>query len=374
MKKKFGIAKLGFMGKLAAMLVTGAMAACPALAQDVSTWDELISAVQAAEDAGEMLITLKDDMVATSTLNLAGQKLYNPAERETTYDIILDLNGHEITRADDANFSVIKVGANGSLVIKDSQASAPSSVKHNVNVARDTNPVDGTGIALPSTFNDETNVLTWYETRSEKAYAAYPGVSGVNVQTTTKETRYKSTVTVKGAINGNGGSKPIIEVTNDWYGKSGNLKIEGGSFYGSDARAIETTGYKACTIEIAGGYFFNNESAENGGAVYVSNNGAVSIGKGTDANGNTTTPVFAGNSTSNRGGAIYIGSDDCVISGGIFSGNSVTEAANHVGGGAIYVAGGAKVTMTDGLITNNWGVANADGQTHYQSHGGGVWT
>ena len=374
MKKKFGIAKLGFMGKLAAMLVTGAMAACPALAQDVSTWDELISAVKAAENAEQTVITLKADMVADETMRVAGEKYYWPDNYESTYDIILDLNGYEITRAEDADISVIEVGSNASLVIRDSQASAPSSVKHNVNVARDTNPVDGTGIALPSTFNDETNVLTWYETRSEKAYAAYPGVSGVNVQTTTKETRYKSTVTVKGAINGNGGSKPIISLTSSYFGTGGKLKIEGGAFYGSDNRAIENAGSNMrCTLDIAGGYFFNNESAENGGAVYVSN-ADLSIGKGTDANGNTTTPVFAGNSTSNRGGAIYIGNDDCVISGGIFSGNSVTKADNHVGGGAIYVAGGAKVTMTDGLITNNWGVANAAGQTHYQSHGGGVWT
>ena len=48
MKGKIGIARLGFMGKLAAVLVAGVMLACPAMADNAASWSDVRNIINGA--------------------------------------------------------------------------------------------------------------------------------------------------------------------------------------------------------------------------------------------------------------------------------------------------------------------------------------
>ncbi len=341
MKGKIGIARLGFMGKLAAVLVAGVMLACPAMADNAASWSDVRNIINGAGNSGSATVTLTSDVTANETINIT-----NGAK-----NIVLDLNGHTITRANGVN-NVFNLGGSNKLTIRDGKPARVSQTVDTRNVARDTNTTDGTGIALPATYSNGT--LTWYETRSTVSNKVY-----------TKETRYRMTAQGGGGINGNGGSYAIINMTNS----NATLNIEGGMLYGSDGRAIYMEG--SGTLNVSGGYIHSNKTESNsGGAIYVQNDA--------NANLNFTGGVIAGNSAGRSGGALATNNAaNITISGSVvFSGNAARgtgyDNSNKSGGGAIFLGANTKAEMSGGLLTHNWGVANRDKQDNYEYGGGAV--
>lgn len=356
MKKNFGIAKLGFMGKLAAALVAGVMVACPALAQDVSSWAAIRNAVDDMGNNAQLTLRLTENVTANSQLSISNNK-----------DVTLDLNGYTITRTYNDGAMINMTGAS-KLTIDDSKNAKVTEAKYTRSKTRfdmtDGSAENGTGIALGSSFDANTRTLTWYETRSM--------VSSAN-RAMTVETDYVRTASGVGGINGNAIARPLIYI-DCWNNNTHpTLTIKDGMLYNSARRAIFMNGRG--TINIEGGYIFNNWTngdGDRGGAIRINANGKQ------HAILNISGGVIAGNKALAGGAIVSEGDNGATINmtGGVLSGNASTYSGynNQDGGGAIYIGRNNVMNLSGGLITNNWCVANRSKQDNYDNTGGGILT
>ena len=332
---------------LIAALVFVMLFACAAsAAEKVDSWSELSAAVA---DSASVEILLNGSFSADSTLNLNGGK-----------EVIIDLNGRTITRASNAG-TLFAVSGGAKLTIKDSANYTVRESSQNTRSSYDTpngKAENGTGVALPSTYDNGT--LTYYITRSTPK----------NDNTGTTEQRYRVTVSGGGKINGNGVASPIFDLSDGAV-----LNVENGMIFGSANRAIKM-GQGGVEVNITGGYFFNNSSDGNGGAVYAESWWG-------DAQLNVSgKAVFAGNKAPS-GGAIGLNGANVKMqldNNAVITGNAATGSGRD-GGGGVIVGYGAVLEMTGGMITNNWGVANYDDEwsdsanadvSDYDANGGGV--
>ena len=106
---------------------------------------------------------------------------------------------------------------------------------------------------------------------------------------------------------------------------------------------------KGGTLNINGAQFINNESSNNGGAIFASSDA------GSTVNINETNPgdiVFDGNVAGNNGGAIYCATGVTLnIDGASFENNSTT--ASEYGGGAIYLGASTTANIESATFDGN---------------------
>ena len=169
--------------------------------------------------------------------------------------------------------------------------------------------------------------LSYYVTTSQIV------ASGGYANAGTQETRVKYNYG-GGLIDARDAEKPIFNV-----GYNGELEITGGAYFGSKNRAIFANG----NVTLSGDTIFANNSAGDGGAVYM-NSGKLTI-KERRQDGNIWENdvhgvVFTGNHTEGEPSNGYASSDK----------------KNEYGtsGGAIFIHGNAKMEMNGGYVTNNW--------------------
>ena len=180
-----------------------------------------------------------------------------------------------------------------------------------------------------------------------------------------------------GTLDGNGKGKPIFWMSGD----AANLIIKGGKICNSSKSAIycdssDSTvqiegGYicgnsvneigggaaisaeKPTTININGGYIYNNTSYGNGGAITAKSGSTIHITGGCifENTASFDSPASDGETTYGFGGAIYSEGANVTVSGGYIFSNSAKTNANG-GGGAIYAQGGS-VALNGGYLFDN---------------------
>ena len=126
-------------------------------------------------------------------------------------------------------------------------------------------------------------------------------------------------------------------VTVDAAGKESNGR--GGALYLSGGSKVYING---------AAQFIGNTSEDNGGAVYMSTAAKLEISGGDDAH-----VLFDGNTSGDNGGALYAYTDTSVSLKNISFANNISNSEKY-GGGAIFVSGGASLSMGGGMrfVTN----------------------
>ena len=324
------------------MLLAVMLMAVTARAENAATLEELMTLIGEAEGT----IVLTDDIELTQTISIG-----------RSADVVIDLNGHQLTRAE--NLGTMFSVNGGKLTVTDSKTGMARERMLRQQPARDSDASDGTGIALPSSLKD--GVLTYYESRSMVWMD----------RISTMEFRYENTINVDhmGGVRGsNGSNAALFQVS----GSDSVLDIRGGAFTNPDGRVIEVNG--GATLNLTGGYFYHSTAGNGmGGAVYANGySGKVTVNVGGDW---MKEVVFAGNSGANGGALATEGKVELNIhNGAVFTGNKATGQGRN-GGGAIYVGYDGEALMDGGLVTNNWGTADIVGtaaSSSYEAGGGGM--
>ena len=296
----------------------------------VSSKEELRSALNSSE--GPIKIKLRDSFSVVSA----------PLEIPEGKNVTMNLNGKTLTNnsSENSEGSLFKILTGATLTIED----GTQDIKEN-----SVDPViaTSTGNKYGNTASYENGTLTYYVTESE--------VTDSNTGKTT-ETVYKYEVSVPlvpqevsvGTLDGNGKEKPIFWMSGD----EANLIIKGGKICNSSKSAIYCDSSNS-TVQIDGGYIYNNTSHGNGGAITAKSGSTIHITGGCIF-GNTASfdsPASDGETTYGFGGAIYSEGANVTVSGGyIFSNSAKTNAKG--GGGAIYAQGGS-VVLKGGYLFGN---------------------
>ena len=326
----------------------------------VSNEVELHSALSSSE--GNIKIKLRDRFSVGNA----------PLEIPEGKNVTMDLNGKTLTNnsSENSEGSLFKILAGATLTIEDgTQGTEENSVP----------PVKttSTGNKYGNTASYENGTLTYYVTESE--------VTDSNTGKTT-ETVYKYEVSVPsvpqevsvGTLDGNGKGKSIFWMSGD----AANLIIKGGKICNSSKSAIYCDssnstvqidgGYicsnsvneigggaaisaeKPTTININGGYIYNNTSHGNGGAITAKIGSTIRITGGCifENTASFDSPASDGETTYGFGGAIYSEGANVTVSGGYIFSNSARTNANG-GGGAIYAQDGSVVLSGGYLFANS---------------------
>ena len=307
-------------------LWSAAVLALPADTVKVTTSDTLKAAIA----DGDPYIQLDGAFSVGSTLTV-------PAAS----DITLDLNGHTLTAT--GTGALFSIPSSAGLTIMDSKQKSEI-----VETA--------SGSLAGNTASLSNGTLTYYVTTTEVTNSA----TGA-----TEETLEKHTVTAAGAIVG--GSQPVFSVT------GGTLNVQSGIIRGGTGRAIVQTGGET---NLSGGYLCGFTQSSGSTANTNAFGGAIRAGGGAL---NLSGAVLAAN-TAQNGGAIYVtDSMQISITGGVISGNTANRVPTNgwdghsengtyrCGGGGIYADGNAEITMSSGYLTNNEAT-----DTGYFDGGGGV--
>ena len=325
----------------------------------VSSEEELRSALRSSEETIE--IKLRDSFPVVNA----------PLEIPEYKNVTMDLNGKTLTNnsSENSEESLFKILTGATLTIED----GTQDIKEN-----SVDPVitTSTGNKYGNTASYENGTLTYYVTKSE--------VTDSNTGKTT-ETVYQYEVPVPsvpqevsvGTLDGNGKGKPIFWMSGDAanliikggkicnssksaiYCDSSNstVKIDGGYICGNSVKEIgggaAISAEKPTTININGGYIYNNASHGNGGAITAKSGSTIHITGGCifENTASFDSPASDGKTTYGFGGAIYSEGADVTVSGGyIFSNSAKTNSEG--GGGAIYAQGGS-VALKGGYLFDN---------------------
>lgn len=296
----------------------------------VSSEEELRSALCSSEET--IKIKLRD------SFSVANAPLKIPENKNVT----MDLNGKTLTNKSSENSeeSLFKILTRATLTIEDgTQGIEENSVA----------PVKttSTGNKYGNTASYENGTLTYYVTESQ--------VTDSNTGKTT-ETVYKYEVPVPavpqeasvGTLDGNGIGKPIFWMSGD----AAKLIIRGGKICNSSKSAIYCDSSDS-TVQIDGGYIYNNTSHGNGGAITAKSGSTIHITGGCifENTASFDSPASDGETTYGFGGAIYSEGANVTVSGGYIFSNSAKTNANG-GGGAIYAQGGS-VVLNGGYLFDN---------------------
>ena len=290
-----------------------------------------------------------------------------PLEIPDNKNVTMNLNGKTLTN--NSGESLFKILTGATLTIEDrTQGIEENSVA----------PVKttSTGNKYGNTASYENGTLTYYVTESN--------VTDSNTGKTT-ETVYQYEVSVPsvppeesvGTLDGNGKGKPIFWMSGDAakliikggkicnssksaiYCDSSNstVQIDGGYICGNSVNEIgggaAISAEKPTTININGGYIYNNTSHGNGGAITAKSGSTIHITGGCifENTASFDSPASDGKTTYGFGGAIYSEGADVTVSGGYIFSNSAKTNANG-GGGAIYAQGGS-VALNGGYLFDN---------------------
>lgn len=296
----------------------------------VSSEEELRSALRSSEET--IKIKLRDSFpVANAPLEIPENK-----------NVTMDLNGKTLTNESSENSeeSLFKILTRARLTIED----GTQDIKEN-----SVDPVitTSTGNKYGNTASYKNGTLTYYVTESQ--------VTDSNTGKTT-ETVDQYEVPVPsvpqevsvGTLDGNGKGKPIFWMSGD----AANLIIKGGKICNSSKSAIYCDSSNS-TVQIDGGYIYNNTSHGNGGAITAKSGSTVRITGGCifENTASFDSPASDGETTYGFGGAIYSEGANVTVSGGYIFSNSAKTNANG-GGGAIYAQGGS-VALNGGYLFDN---------------------
>lgn len=294
-----------------------------------------------------------------------------PLEIPENKNVTMDLNGQTLTNnsSENSGESLFKILTGATLTIKDETQDIEENSAAPVRTT-------STGNKYGNTASYQNGTLTYYVTESE--------VTDSNTGKTT-ETVDQYEVPVPsvpqevsvGTLDGNGKGKPIFWMS----GNEANLIIKGGKICNSSKSAIYCDssnstvqidgGYicgnsvneigggaaisaeKPTTININGGYIYNNTSHGNGGAITAKSGSTIYITGGCifENTASFDSPASDGETTYGFGGAIYSEGANVTVSGGYIFSNSAKTNANG-GGGAIYAQGGS-VALNGGYLFDN---------------------
>ena len=325
----------------------------------VSSEEELRSALSSSEET--IKIKLRNSFSVVSA----------PLEIPEGKNVTMDLNGQTLTNnsSENSGESLFKILTRATLTIEDGMQGIEENSAPPVKTT-------STGNKYGNTASYQNGTLTYYVTESE--------VTDSNTGKTT-ETVYQYEVPVPsvpqevsvGTLDGNGKGKSIFRMSGD----AAKLIIKGGKICNSSKSAIYCDssnstvqidgGYicsnsvneigggaaisaeKPTTININGGYIYNNTSHGNGGAITAKSGSTIYITGGCifENTASFDSPASDGKTTYGFGGAIYSEGADVTVSGGyIFSNSARTNSEG--GGGAIYAQGGS-VALNGGYLFDN---------------------
>ena len=325
----------------------------------VSSEEGLCSALRSSEEPIKIKLC--------GSFSVANAPLVIPENKNVT----MDLNGKTLTNKSSENSeeSLFKILTGATLTIEDGTQDIEENSAPPVKTT-------STGNKYGNTASYKNGTLTYYVTESQ--------VTDSNTGKTT-ETVDQYEVPVPsvpqkvsvGTLDGNGTGKPIFWMSGD----AAHLIIKGGKICNSSKSAIYCDssgstvqidgGYicsnsvneigggaaisaeKPTTININGGYIYNNTSHGNGGAITAKSGSTIRITGGCifENTASFDSPASDGETTYGFGGAIYSEGADVTVSGGyIFSNSAKTNAKG--GGGAIYAQDGS-VALNGGYLFDN---------------------
>ena len=296
----------------------------------VSSEEELRSALSSSEET--IKIKLRNSFSVVSA----------PLEIPEGKNVTMDLNGQTLTNnsSENSGESLFKILTRATLTIEDGMQGIEENSVDPVITA-------STGNKYGNTASYKNGTLTYYVTESE--------VTDSNTGKTT-ETVYQYKVPVPtvpqevsvGTLDGNGKGKPIFWMSGD----AANLIIKGGKICNSSKTAIYCDSSNS-TVQIDGGYIYNNTSHGNGGAITAKSGSTIRITGGCifENTASFDSPASDGETTYGFGGAIYSEGANVTVSGGYIFSNSAKTNANG-GGGAIYAQGGS-VALEGGYLFDN---------------------
>ena len=296
----------------------------------VSSEEELRSALSSPKD--NINIKLRDSFpVANAPLEIPEGK-----------NVTMDLNGKTLTNKSSENSeeSLFKILKRATLTIEDGTQDIEENSAAPVKTT-------STGNKYGNTASYKNGTLTYYVTESK--------VTDSNTGKTTETVdQYKVPVpsvpqeVSVGTLDGNGKGKPIFWMSGD----AANLIIKGGKICNSSKSAIYCDSSNS-TVQIDGGYIYNNTSHGNGGAITAKSGSTIRITGGCifENTASFDSPASDGKTTYGFGGAIYSEGANVTVSGGYIFSNSAKTNANG-GGGAIYAQGGS-VVLNGGYLFDN---------------------
>lgn len=265
-----------------------------------------------------------------------------PLEIPENKNVTIDLNGKTLTNKSSENSeeSLFKILTGATLTIEDGTQDIEKNSAAPVKTT-------STGNKYGNAASYKNGTLTYYVTESQ--------VTDSNTGKTT-ETVDQYEVPVPsvpqevsvGTLDGNGKGKPIFWMSGD----AANLIIKGGKICNSSKSAIYCDS-SGSTVQIDGGYIYNNTSHGNGGAITAKSGSTVRITGGCifENTASFDSPASDGETTYGFGGAIYSEGANVTVSGGYIFSNSARTNANG-GGGAIYAQGGS-VALNGGYLFDN---------------------
>ena len=356
----------------------------------VSSEEELRSALSSSEEninikLGESFSVANAPLVIPEnkkvTMNLNGKTLTNNSSENSGESLFKILTGATLT-IEDGTQDTIEDGTQDTIEdetqdtiedeAQDTIEDEAQGIEENSAAPEITT---STGNKYGNTASYENGTLTYYVTESN--------VTDSDTGKTT-ETVYQYKVPVPsvpqevvGTLDGNGKGKPIFWMSDDEatliikggkicnsgkiaiYCDSSNstVQIDGGYICSNSVNEIgggaAISAEKPTTININGGYIYNNTSHGNGGAITAKTGSTIHITGGCIF-GNTASfdsPASDGKTTYGFGGAIYSEGANVTVSGGYIFSNSAKTNANG-GGGAIYAQGGS-VALNGGYLFDN---------------------
>lgn len=265
-----------------------------------------------------------------------------PLEIPEGKNVTIDLNGKTLTNKSSENSeeSLFKILTGATLTIEDGTQDIEENSAAPVKTT-------STGNKYGNTASYKNGTLTYYVTESN--------VTDSNTGKTT-ETVYQYEVSVPsvpqevsvGTLDGNGKGESIFRMSGD----AAKLIIKGGKICNSSKSAIYCDSSNS-TVQIDGGYIYNNTSHGNGGAITAKNGSTIHITGGCifENTASFDSPASDGKTTYGFGGAIYSEGANVTVSGGYIFSNSAKTNANG-GGGAIYAQGGS-VALNGGYLFDN---------------------
>ena len=327
----------------------------------VSSEEGLCSALRSSEET--IKIKLRD------SFSVANAQLEIPENKNVT----MDLNGKTLTNnsSENSGESLFKILTGATFTIEDGtqdiEENSASPVK-----------TTSTGNKYGNTASYENGTLTYYVTKSEVTDSNTGKTTGKTTETVDQYEVPVPSVPQEvsvGTLDGNGKEKPIFWMSGD----EANLIIKGGKICNSSKSAIYCDSSDS-TVQIEGGYIYNNTSHGNGGAIYsegadvtVSGGYIFSNSAKTNANGGGGAIYAQGGSVALKGGylfdnsanggyggAVYMKDGTLTVSGSaVLAGNRSVKEGGIAGTGTLDAGGGAvalfgsNVTISGGYITGN---------------------
>ena len=347
----------------------------------VSKEDELRSALSSPEEI--ISIKLRD------SFSVANAPLEIPENKNVT----MNLNGKTLTNnsSENSEESLFKILTGATLTIEDetqdikenSDPPVKTTSTGNKDGTQDIEENSAAPVKTTSTGNKYGNTAS-YKNGTLTYYVTESKVTDSNTGETT-ETVDQYEVSVPsvpqevsvGTLDGNKIGKSIFWMSGDAaklfikggkicnssksaiYCDSSNstVQIDGGYICGNSVNEIgggaAISAEKPTTININGGYIYNNTSHGNGGAITAKNGSTIHITGGCifENTASFDSPASDGETTYGFGGAIYSEGANVTVSGGYIFSNSAKTNANG-GGGAIYAQGGS-VALNGGYLFDN---------------------